>query len=167
MASKERAAVSNGLTDILGNVIQADRRQSGRGEEPTPSDTMTNVTAIEEANNNTIGHYDNNTVGQTDNNTNTLPTSRKRTTRKEASQERPLLERRTEEAKAMAETPTMTVTLRIPTAFNDWLDEYLHGSYPVKIKKQELVVEALQLVYARRGKPKEEILETELLPSND
>ena len=35
---------------------------------------------------------------------------------------------------------------------------------PDKVKKQQLVTEALMLLYARRGKPKEEILPTELLP---
>lgn len=74
---------------------------------------------------------------------------------------------RVEEAEALAATPTMTVTLRIPQGLNEWLDGYVHGSWPRKIRKQELVVEALKLAYARRGKAGEEIIETELLTGSD
>jgi hypothetical protein len=49
---------------------------------------------------------------------------------------------------------------------NDWLDTYVHGAWPEKVKKQELVVEGLRLLIARRGKPKEEIISTELLPED-
>lgn len=66
-------------------------------------------------------------------------------------------------AEELAETPTMTVTLRIPQGFNEWLDEYIHRSWPQKIRKQELVVEALRLLYARRGKAGEALIETALL----
>lgn len=66
-------------------------------------------------------------------------------------------------AQELAATATMTVTLRIPQGFNDWLDEYIHRSWPQKIRKQELVVEALRLLYARRGKAGEALVETVLL----
>lgn len=74
---------------------------------------------------------------------------------------------RVEEAEVLAATPTMTVTLRIPQGLNEWLDGYVHGSWPRKIRKQELVVEGLKLAYARRGKAGEEIIETELLGGTD
>lgn len=74
---------------------------------------------------------------------------------------------RVKEAEVLAATPTMTVTLRIPQGLNEWLDGYVHGSWPHKIRKQELVVEALKLAYARRGKAGEEIIETELLGGSD
>ena len=80
-----------------------------------------------------------------------------------ASEGEPLIANRVEAAQDLALTPTMTVTLRIPHGLNDWLDEYVHGSWPQKIKKQELVIEALRLLYARRGRAKEELVETELL----
>ena len=70
---------------------------------------------------------------------------------------------RVETAQEMAESSTMTVTLRIPQEFNAWLDEYVHGSWPHKVRKQELVTEALKMLYARRGRPKEEIISTPLL----
>jgi hypothetical protein len=63
----------------------------------------------------------------------------------------------------MAEGPTMTVTLRIPTEMNRWLDEYVHRAWPERIRKQELVIEALRLLFARRGRPGEPLLETDLL----
>lgn len=63
-----------------------------------------------------------------------------------------LLERQ-REAEEKAKSQTTTVTLRIPTELNDWLDEYRHLSYPQRIEKQALVVEALRLLYMARGKP--------------
>jgi hypothetical protein len=60
----------------------------------------------------------------------------------------------------------MTVTLRLPQAMNDWLDEYVHQSWPNRIKKQDLVIEGLQMLIARRGKAGEPLLPTELLPED-
>ena len=172
MANKDRAAVENGLSDILGNVIQSDRRRAGRGEEPPVAapvyDTMTGPPETDEEVNKTIRHYDNRAIVQTDN-VNREPASaaapRKR--RSEPKDEATALQRRITEAQALAHSPTTTVTLRIPHALNDWLDEYVHGSWPEKVKKQQLVTEALQLLFARRGRPKEEVLPTSLLPEDD
>ena len=75
-----------------------------------------------------------------------------------------LLEGRISEAKRMAESGTTTVTLRIPRELNDWLDEYVHRAWPEKVRKQALVIEGLQMLFARRGRPGEPILETGLLP---
>jgi hypothetical protein len=61
-------------------------------------------------------------------------------------------------AEEMSKSPTMTVTLRIPAAFNAWLDAYRHLSYPQRVGKQELVVEGLKMVYLQRGRPGEPIL---------
>ena len=74
-----------------------------------------------------------------------------------------VLERRAREAEEMAGTPTVTVTLRIPAAFNEWLDAYRHLSYPRRVGKQELVVEGLKMAYKRRGKAGEPILEEEIV----
>ena len=74
---------------------------------------------------------------------------------------------RVETAQEMAETSTMTVTLRIPQGFNEWLDEYVHRSWPQKVRKQELVIEALKLLYARRGRAGEEVVPTVLLGEDD
>lgn len=159
MANKDRAAVENGLSDILGNVIQSDRRRAGRGEEPsvaTPADdTVTGPPEAEEADNKTIRQHDNKAIVQSDN------------AAKEPTSAATPLQRRITEAQALAHSPTTTVTLRIPHALNDWLDEYVHGSWPEKVKKQQLVTEALQLLFARRGRPKEEVLSTSLLPEDD
>lgn len=76
---------------------------------------------------------------------------------------RAILEQRRRQARAAADSRTMTVTLRLPQALNDWLDEYVHQSWPSRIRKQELVVEALQMLIARRGRAGEEVLPTELL----
>jgi hypothetical protein len=52
----------------------------------------------------------------------------------------------------------MTVTLRLPQAFNAWLDEYVHRSWPVRIRKQELLSEALRLLFVHRGRAGEPLL---------
>ena len=70
---------------------------------------------------------------------------------------------RRQSAASAAGSRTMTVTLRLPQAMNDWLDEYVHQSWPNRIKKQELVIEGLQMLIARRGKAGEPVLPTELL----
>jgi hypothetical protein len=64
-----------------------------------------------------------------------------------------LLKERLADAELKAKSPTMTVTLRIPAELNSWLDEYRHLSYPQRIEKQSLVIEALKLLYMARGKP--------------
>jgi hypothetical protein len=165
VASKDRAAVESGLSDLLGNVIKKDREQAGRGEAPKPGESPdqinTSVTVLDNTDNKTSTQTHNNTDTQYDNNTETQVIKPPR--KKRPAEERPTLERRFEEAKALAETSTTTMTLRIPAGLNAWLDEYVHGSWPDKVKKQQLVTEALMLLYARRGKPKEEILPTELL----
>lgn len=73
---------------------------------------------------------------------------------------------RRQSAASAAESRTMTVTLRLPQAMNDWLDEYVHQSWPNRIKKQDLVIEGLQMLIARRGKAGEPLLPTELLPED-
>jgi hypothetical protein len=65
----------------------------------------------------------------------------------------------------MAASPTITVTLRLPLELNHWLDTYVHGAWPERIRKQELVTEALRMLVARRGAPGEAVLVTELLPA--
>lgn len=82
---------------------------------------------------------------------------------KASASEAELLSARVDEAAELAATPTITVTLRIPQGFNAWLDGYVHGSWPEKIRKQELVVEGLMLAFARRGQAGETIIGTALL----
>jgi hypothetical protein len=67
----------------------------------------------------------------------------------------------------MARSGTTTVTLRIPVAFNQWLDEYVHRSWPQKVGKGELVTEALQILFTRRGRPGEPVLPSELFPEDE
>lgn len=61
-------------------------------------------------------------------------------------------------ATKLANSPTTTVTLRIPIELNEWLTEYQHLSYPNRVGKGELVVEGLILAYLCRGRPGEKIL---------
>ncbi len=265
--NKDRAAVQNGLNDLLGNVIQNDRQRSGRGRPPAPenspsaepdlsaesnplqvvtgppssaphttssepelmsskaqppdntnpgnedscggtsdimtdthSDIMTNGQVDEDQNLRTDQTSRNNALSGTAPPSRTdfpsrtesaragtapqalaAPSRRKSrpaSTTPLAAHSDPLLvrveervegtvERRVGEAEALSETPTMTVTLRIPQGFNEWLDGYVHGSWPQRIRKQELVVEALRLIYARRGKAGEEIIATPLLGEDE
>jgi len=74
-----------------------------------------------------------------------------------------LVERRRAQAALAAAGRTMTVTLRIPQPMNDWLDDYVHQSWPERVRKQELVIEALRMLMVRRGQAGEEVLPTELL----
>ena len=73
-----------------------------------------------------------------------------------------VLQKRLALADELARTPTTTVTLRLPTGLNRWLDAYVHGAWPQKVRKQQLVTEALRMLIARRGGPGQEVFETEL-----
>ncbi len=72
-----------------------------------------------------------------------------------------IVRERTEEAAKMGGTGTTTVTLRIPIELNEWLDEYTHAYYKEKVKKQDLVKEALTLLYLKLGRPGEIVIESE------
>jgi hypothetical protein len=74
-----------------------------------------------------------------------------------------ILPTRLAEAERMAGSPTTTVTLRVPQELNAWLDEYVHRSWPERVRKQELVTEALRMLFARRGRPGEPVVSTDLL----
>jgi hypothetical protein len=138
-----------------------------------------------------IGEYDNPTGGQADNgatkqrhrptspevmgqadNPHDLPDEtppRREARKKPASPREPagLLARRVAEGRLMAESPTTTVTLRLPRDLNAWLDEYIHRAWPERVHKQDLVIEALRILFARRGRPGEQVLETELFPGHE
>ncbi len=73
------------------------------------------------------------------------------------------LEARVALAQELSASVTTTVTLRVPGRMNEWLDAYVHGAWPKRVRKQELVIEALRLLIARRGGPRQESLETDLL----
>lgn len=174
MAKRDREETKKGMnellastgTDLVSDVIAGDRRRAGRGERKEKDyDTMTE--------NNTIVPYDNKTVKQVRSEESSKAIKQKKTSRApnkghSSPGSKPalpaVLAARIADATRMAESPTMTVTLRIPQEMNDWLDGYVHGAWPLKVKKQELVVEGLRLLIARRGKPGEEKIRTELLP---
>jgi hypothetical protein len=80
---------------------------------------------------------------------------------------RKAVEQRIELARELSKSPTTTVTLRLPHRINEWLDAYVHGAWPERVRKQELVVEALMLLIARRGGPGEKVLDTDLLGEAD
>ena len=191
MANKDRTAVESGLNDLLGNVIRADAQRAGRGRSETPTDTVSSAPILETSPENApqmnrekdydtiaLTQYDIMTDGQTPQEASapepiisTHPPSvapsgsvkrGAKTAVTERKESRSALSQRKEKAQAMAASQTMTVTLRIPMDFNAWLDEYVHLSWPQRIRKQELVIEALKLLYARRGKAGDEILETEV-----
>ncbi len=174
MANNDRAVVQSGLDDLLGNVIKSDQKSAGRSQKELEVPVVETPIKLEP--DMTLLQYDNITQSQTNKQTNVrdnnksdtprellTPTPKKRSV-KPASSESSTLEHRREEAADMARATTMTVTLRIPAPLNEWLDEYVHRSWPSKIKKQALVIEALQILYVRRGRPGEDIIETELLP---
>lgn len=92
--------------------------------------------------------------------------SRKRRFRGGNSVRAKALEERIRIGRELAASPTMTVTLRLPGRLNEWLDAYVHGAWPQKVRKQELVAEALRLLIAVRGGPGLETLSTDLLPDD-
>jgi hypothetical protein len=169
-----RTLADSGAADLFGSVIANDRRRAGRAPAARGGqDAMTSHAVIVP--------YDNLTNGQPD------PVPASGTGHKAdpvaampadmASDGRgggpaarcepgipPLLEGRVAEARRMAASLTTTVTLRIPRELNDWLDEYIHRAWPEKVRKQDLVAEALRIAFARRGRPGEPVLPTPLLP---
>ncbi len=173
MANKDKIAVDSGLNDLLGNIIQNDRNRSGRGlnrsstdAAPEPIETAERTTTQSDYDNNTILQYDNMTDLQ-DANESEKTVAPKRNETKTSTSAQSKLQARKAQAMALAKSPTTTVTLRIPHALNEWIDEYVHRSWPLKIKKQEMVVEALLLLYTRRGRVGDEILETETSPDTE
>lgn len=78
-----------------------------------------------------------------------------------------LISDRAAEARRMSDSPTVTVTFRLPREMNDWLDEYVHRSWPERVRKQELVAEALRLLFAHRGRAGEPVVPTDLLPEGE
>lgn len=78
-----------------------------------------------------------------------------------------LVSGRAAESRRMSDSPTVTVTFRLPREMNDWLDEYVHRSWPERVRKQELVAEALRLLFARRGRAGEPVVPTDLLPEGE
>lgn len=179
MANRDRAAVESGLNDILGNVIRSDAQRAGRGRAEPPPETVPPVPTPDPVPQSAsdrsplpddtmaLTQYDIMTNGQEDKGEEPVPPARPAPSRRptraaERRNSRSPLTERIETAQTMAASPTMTVTLRIPMDFNAWLDEYVHLSWPQRIRKQELVVEALRLLYARRGKAGEEVIESDL-----
>jgi hypothetical protein len=165
-------------TDLLGSIIRSDRRKAGRAMPAADCDTMTSQVVSVQYDKQASTQPDQRTsdeagkpagpedVGQTDAATERpgVGTVKREGQRQHGGGASDLLEGRTAEARRMAESPTTTVTLRIPRELNDWLDEYIHRAWPEKVRKQDLVSEGLRLVFTRRGRPGEPILPTLLLP---
>ena len=62
----------------------------------------------------------------------------------------------TEQAKRLAATPAMPITLRLPTGLNDFLDDYAHEHRKEGVKKQDLVARAVQLLVIELAAPEAE-----------
>jgi hypothetical protein len=182
-----------GGADLLGNVIQRDRNRRRTSTSPPASEPVianTDYAAISgQTSNMTDRHYDNLTSvrydnmtdkpadkqadvqsdkpvsGQTDNGTDLLTPQRPKDKPRRKT-DAALVEVRVREAQEMAKSPTGTVTLRIPSQLNAWLDEYVHGSWRLKVRKQELVTEALRMLFARRGWPGDSVMKTDLLEND-
>lgn len=182
MAKKDREQTKKGMddlfaasgSDLVSEVIAGDRLRSGRSriEEVENYDNMTSHNVIKQYGNKTSqpvrGQASRAESPPAGKQTKALPKTAKTAAapRSKPGQDATLVSR-VETATKMAHSPTMTVTLRLPREMNDWLDAYVHGAWPVRIKKQELVVEGLRLLIARRGNPQEEFIETDLLPEEE
>jgi hypothetical protein len=187
MPKRDRTAVSQELSqilggpdamDLLGSVIHSDRRRAGRAlPDAAGQDPMTGHVVSVQYDKETSTQPDQPTSGQAGMSASPVATGQadaavhpgaatavRERRRQQTGGTRELLQGRVAEAERMAESPTTTVTLRIPRELNDWLDEYIHRSWPEKVRKQDLVSEGLRLVFARRGRPGEPIFPTPLLP---
>lgn len=157
MSSPKPGAVAGGIdaafgpaADLLGGVVRADRARGGRFDPvPNTGETRPGDTAA-----------DRHTTGQAD--LSYAPPDRRPTNRSTAGQLARLAADRRAEAAALARTPTTTVTLQLPTGLAAYLDEYVHRSWPDKVLKQDLVAEAVRLLFARRGRAGEPVLATDL-----
>jgi hypothetical protein len=191
MPKRDRAAVNQELSqilagsdasDLLGSVIRSDRRRSGRAlPDIAEQDTMTGHAVSKQYDKQASTQPDHKSSGQAGKSASPVAVGQADTAadlpgagarKQEGSGQQEggagdLLEGRAAEARRMAESPTTTVTLRIPRELNDWLDEYIHRAWPKKVRKQDLVGEGLRLVFARRGRPGEPILPTPLLPEEE
>jgi len=196
MSKRDREAVHRGLdhvfgsegSDLLGSVIQSDRSRAGRLRPMLPGDSVAPEEKPEPLYDNRTsqhvrGEYGNKANPQTDNRTSRQtgnaasqpaigqadrrPETAPGPEPKRISGATDLLTCRIAEGRRLADTPTTTVTLRLPRGLNDWLDEYVHRAWPERIRKQELVAESLRLLLARRGRPGEPVLDTELLPEDE
>ncbi|MCC6485539.1 MAG: hypothetical protein IT209_11890 [Armatimonadetes bacterium] len=188
MAKKDRDAVNRGLeevlrgADILGNVISRDReryRTPGTDSETAP-EPVTNQEYDNNTSNIVIQSYDTQDIQHTDTQTHTqtdkqairqtkTPTARSERKTQTRAKDQPAdaaLDRRLALASQIAKGPTTTITLRIPAQMNEWLDEYVHKAWPAKVKKQDLVIEALRMLVARRGAAGEDPIPTKLLPED-
>ncbi|MBY0514110.1 MAG: hypothetical protein K2P78_09395 [Gemmataceae bacterium] len=166
---------------MLDKVIGTDRVRGGRGAAggsgPKPlrdkeqvADRPTDPAAVTQAGTPAAGQSGNGTVRSADRQSDLSygrGAGRRRPGDGRAGAEEPLLRSRRAEAERLRNSPTTTVTLRVPRAFNEWLDEYVHRSWPERVLKQDLVAEALRLLFARRGRAGEPVLPTNLLADGD
>lgn len=152
-------AMTDTHSDIMTNVQMTDGGQQSSGQQSPKPERATRVARAEGTG----------TVPKASARPAQAPARRKAvvTPAKASASQGARLSERVEEAGELAATPTITVTLRIPQGFNGWLDGYVHGSWPEKIRKQELVVEGLMLAYARRGLAGEEVIGTALLGESE
>jgi hypothetical protein len=191
MPKRDRVAVNQELSqilagsdasDLLGSVIRSDRRRSGRAlPDIAEQDTMTGHAVSGQYDKQTSTQPDHKSRGQAGKSVSPVAVGQADTTAehlregtaKQEARGQPegragdRLDGRVAEARRMAESPTTTVTLRIPRELNDWLDEYIHRAWPERVRKQDLVSEGLRLVFARRGRPGEPVLPTTLLPEEE
>ncbi|MBV8399545.1 MAG: hypothetical protein JOZ17_12505, partial [Acetobacteraceae bacterium] len=145
MPKRDRAAVNQELSqilagsdasDLLGSVIRSDRRRSGRVlPDIAEQDTMTGHAVSGQYDKQTSTQPDHKTSGQASKSASPVAVGQADTaaehvrevTVKQEARGQPqgrggdLLDGRVAEARRMAESPTTTVTLRIPRELNDWL----------------------------------------------
>lgn len=185
MGKKDRDAVNRGMEDILGetdilaNVVSRDRERFGRADGETENTLQdTKITQPDNNTSNTvIQQYDNNTVLQSGTQTGIqtdsaailqvaaqpLKTKKRKIAGSVEHSTEINFSERAERSAQMTTGSTTTITLRIPIQMNEWLDEYVHRAWPKKVKKQDLVIEALQMLIARRVAAGETPTPTKLL----
>ena len=157
-------------TDMLSRIVARDRTASGRAPQlagmPAPPSPTALPESLEEKEgsdgnitSNITAHTRSHTENSAEANTETFADSRiathtdaKAVRRKQAQSDAKQESR--EESKAAAaqrahqlgQSRPIPITLRLPEALNDWLDEYAHSHRKQGIKKQDLIARAVQLL---------------------
>ena len=76
----------------------------------------------------------------------------------------PEIKERLTTAQELCNSQLVPVTLRLPEAVNRWIDEYVHGAWESRLKKQDLIKEALTLLFIHRARNGDPLLLKDILP---
>jgi len=137
-------------TSVLARIISRDQQESGRGQAQPAPDVRTNiqeeVRPTAEKDTRAYAHITSNLENRTDGTSEAFSSDSHTegpATRTTSATARAQLRK---DIEAKAKTSLVPITLRLPTALNDWLDIYAFAHRKEGIRKQDLIAEALTLL---------------------